>query len=181
MRSPSSALLLHKIHLCRRANHLYAFAPSLPRKRGARAIATDVGQGCDGRVGVARRAMRTRTAKSRGPGLPTLRSSLRGNLAGDVGYQARHSGESAKQPLTPLRRECRGVATDLCCLRACYLSIFAREALGCGQAPGIPCALSLFGGRRHVQPGQIVPRGCALPSSPLLKQIHCRPGENQDL
>jgi len=38
-----------------------------------------------------------RTAKSRGPDTPTLVSSLWWS-AGDGGYQARHSGESAYKP-----------------------------------------------------------------------------------
>jgi hypothetical protein len=33
--------------------------------------------------------------------------------AGDGGYQARHTGESAKQPLKPLRGECRRVSANL--------------------------------------------------------------------
>jgi hypothetical protein len=77
-------------------------------------------------MGVARRAMPMRTAKSCGPDLPTLRSSLRDDLASDGGYQARHSEESAKQPLTPLRRECRGVATYLWRL-ACVLYFICTQ------------------------------------------------------
>jgi hypothetical protein len=59
-----------------------------------------------------------RTAKSCGPDSPTLESSLAvwrcrpfgrdtPDSQGDGGYQARHTRESAKQPLKPLRRECR--------------------------------------------------------------------------
>jgi hypothetical protein len=40
-----------------------------------------------------------------GPDAPRVR--------GDGGYQARHTGESAKQPLTPLRGECRRVSANL--------------------------------------------------------------------
>ncbi len=43
--------------------------------RGVRVV-TDVEAGCDGRGGDARRASSARTAKSCGPGLPTLRSSF---------------------------------------------------------------------------------------------------------
>ena len=60
----------------------------------------------------------SRTAKSCGPDLPTLGSSPgysdvgpngpdTPRSQGDGGYQARHSGESTKQPLKLSRRECR--------------------------------------------------------------------------
>jgi len=45
--------------------------------RGVWPIATNVGTGCDGRAGVARRARPARTAKPCGPDSPTLGSSLR--------------------------------------------------------------------------------------------------------
>ena len=49
-----------------------------------------------------------RAAKSCGPVPPTLGTSQQVNEpAGDGGYQARHSRESAKQPLKPPRGECR--------------------------------------------------------------------------
>ena len=48
--------------------------------RGVWPIAADVGAGCDGRAGVARRAIKVRTAKSRGPDAPTLASSPGGRF-----------------------------------------------------------------------------------------------------
>src|SRR5262249_34117201 len=63
-------------------------------KRGASRSSRVLGAGCDGRGGYARRAWPARTAKSRGPGTPTLVSSFAGDLQGDGGYQARHPGYS---------------------------------------------------------------------------------------
>jgi hypothetical protein len=48
-----------------------------PSPRGALCIVTNVEAGCDGRVGVAGRAILMRTAKACGPGTPGLVSSLR--------------------------------------------------------------------------------------------------------
>src|SRR6185437_13110187 len=50
------------------------------------------------------------------------------NLLGDGGYQARHSRESAKQPLKPSRRECR-IAPALPVVTAACFSI-CRRAMG---------------------------------------------------
>ena len=127
-----------KSHLRRRANHLHSFARPVPLE-GRTRNATFVGAGCDGRSRFARRARRGRTVKPRGPDLPTLRSSLaRGFSRGDGGQQARSPGESAEQPLTPLRRERRLCRLPCCCLRAQSALSFARKARGCGQHPVFP-------------------------------------------
>jgi len=71
--------------------------PALSRltKRGVSRSSRTLGAGCGGRFGGARRAARKRTAKSCGPGIPTLMSSLRGDdLAGDGGKKARSPGSS---------------------------------------------------------------------------------------
>jgi hypothetical protein len=57
-----------------------------------------VGRGCDGRGWHGGRTWLTRTVKSRGPGLPTLRPSLRDHLAGDGGKKARSPGRSRYKP-----------------------------------------------------------------------------------
>jgi hypothetical protein len=57
-------------------SEIRAYLPASRPQEGRYAIVTGVGAGCDGRVGVARRAARMRTAKVRGPDLPMLRSSL---------------------------------------------------------------------------------------------------------
>src|SRR5690348_10410807 len=54
-----------------------------------------------------------RSAKPCGPGAPTLASTSGSKARGDGGYQARHPGESAEQPLTPSRREGRTVSAYL--------------------------------------------------------------------
>jgi hypothetical protein len=54
-----------------------SFAPSRSRQRGGSRSSRTLGTGCDGRAGAARRAAPARTEKSRGPGTPTLVSSLR--------------------------------------------------------------------------------------------------------
>jgi hypothetical protein len=62
--------------LRRRANHKQRLAhPASMKGRFGRSSRT-VGRGCDGRGDYVRRTWRTRTAKSRGPDLPTLGSSL---------------------------------------------------------------------------------------------------------
>jgi hypothetical protein len=55
---------------------MIVFARPVPT-RGADASSRTSGAGCDGRVGVARRAAWMRTAKPRGPGPPTLGPSLK--------------------------------------------------------------------------------------------------------
>jgi len=65
---------------------------SRPDKRALRPIVTKRGAGCDGREWCARRSVSLRTAKSCGPDLPTLGSSLR-SLQATV----------AKKPGTPGR------------------------------------------------------------------------------
>ena len=57
-------------------SEIYAYIPA-SRPQEGRCARHSVGAGCDGRVGVAGRAARMRTAKVRGPDLPMLGSSLR--------------------------------------------------------------------------------------------------------
>ena len=69
----------------RKSEIMHLLLPSRLDRRGVRVV-TDVAAGCGGRERVARRATRERTAKSRGPGTPTLVSSLRDDIhAGDGG------------------------------------------------------------------------------------------------
>jgi hypothetical protein len=55
---------------------------------------TNVGAGCDGRVGDTRRALLVRTAKSCGPGIPTLVLSLQSDPQATVAKEP-VTGESA--------------------------------------------------------------------------------------
>ena len=89
-------------------------AVSCPQE-GRIAIVTDVGCGMRWTRRCARRAQPDadgQVAWSRSPdaGINPWASS---RARGDGGYQARHTGESAKQPLTPLRGECRRVSANL--------------------------------------------------------------------
>jgi len=80
--------------------------PVLTCSKGRIAIVTDVGRGCDGRIGAIDERAPMRTAKACGPDPPTLGSSrarqamsaLTGPTRrhGDGGYQARYTGESAR-------------------------------------------------------------------------------------
>src|SRR5690348_18484882 len=62
----------------RKSETVLLLLPSRLDRRGVRVV-TDVAAGCGGRERVARRARRERTAKSCGPDLPTLGSSLSGD------------------------------------------------------------------------------------------------------
>src|SRR6185437_149605 len=64
------------------------------------------------------------------------------NLLGDGGYQARHSRESAKQPLKPSRRECRIAPALPVVTAACF---FVAGGPWVRPASGIPRALFLRG------------------------------------
>src|SRR5579863_6190381 len=71
-----------------------------PDQRGAlRGRHETLGGKCGGRVGAQRRSASTRTAKSCGPGIPTLMSSLRDDdVAGEGGNKARSPGRARKKP-----------------------------------------------------------------------------------
>jgi hypothetical protein len=76
-------------------------------------IVTEREAGCDGRERVARQAGRTRTQKSCGPGLPTLRPSAQERSCDDGGKTARSPGRARRTALTPSRRECRMIWLNL--------------------------------------------------------------------
>jgi hypothetical protein len=82
-----------------------------------------------------------RTAKSCGPGAPTLASSLRRHVgptglrpaisAGDDGKRARAPGRARYKPLKPLRVGTPGVSGGpVVTMLVCFVSPFAREAAG---------------------------------------------------
>src|SRR4029077_7443325 len=89
--------------------------PSCSHKRGASRSSRAWKAGCDGRDGVSAqslcgRLISLRTAKSCGPGIPTLMPSWRDDdLADDGGKKARSPVRSPRSttPLKPLRGECR--------------------------------------------------------------------------
>ncbi len=88
-----------------------------------------------------------RTAKSCGPGIPTLMSSLRGDdLAGDGGKKARSPGRVRRKPLKPLRAGTPGdPAKPAVTTLVCFFVLHARPRAQ--LAPGVPHALP-FSGRR---------------------------------
>ena len=110
-----------------------------PPLEGRIAIVTDEEAGCDGRVGVARRAARARTAKSRGPDAPTLASSLEGKAP------QRRRGLSSPAPRgergisrNTIAQGMPGVSAALSLLACVKCTFFARKARGCSQHPAFP-------------------------------------------
>jgi len=121
--------------------------PAVPRPQEGRfAIVTDVGCGMRWTRWRTRRMRRSRTAKSCGPGIPTLMPSFRGDdLASDGGKKARSPRRARRKPLKPLRRECRADPAYPWWLRSCAF-LFSHARLRARRAPGIPCALVFEGG-----------------------------------
>jgi len=112
---------------------------------GRIAIVTDVGCGMRWTLWAAadERGPR-RTAKPCGPDTPTLVSSLAGgNPARRRRLTSPDSGESAEQPLKPLRRESRRCSGSPVVLPPCFL---LHGAHGCNRHPAFP-APSLIEGR----------------------------------
>ena len=60
--------------------------------------------------------------------------------ADDGGQQARRTGENAKQPLKPLRGECRCVPAEPVATAACFFC--CRRAMGAVSTRHSPCSLS---------------------------------------
>ena len=115
----------------------------LPYSRGAYAQSPrTLGAGCDGRVGVARRATPIRTAKSCGPDPPTLGSSF----AGDT-----REATAAIKPGTPGRARisrntiAQGVPVDPAEPVVLPPALFVAGGPWVRPSPGIPCALSFPG------------------------------------
>jgi hypothetical protein len=108
-----------------------------------RPIVTKREAGCDGRVGLrATIAGESGRAKSCGPGLPTLRSTLRAQEPGGTGANKPGTPRRSRISREPSRRECRHVRRTCDDLRACSLFL-CTQGNGCVSASGIPCALSL--------------------------------------
>src|ERR1700761_7084713 len=99
--------------LPRRANQLFLLPRLAPDRRGVSRSSQTLDAGCDGRIGIAGRAILMRTAKACGPGPPTLGSSPWTIFAGDGGNKARFTGESTPYAVTPSCRECRMISAHL--------------------------------------------------------------------
>ncbi len=98
--------------------------------------------GCDGRGCCARRALASRTAKSCGPGLPMLRSSLllmRKRRAGDGGKKARSPRRARRTPLKLIAQGGPGRPAGPVVPAACIF--FRRRATGLSRGPALPAPL----------------------------------------
>jgi hypothetical protein len=156
--------LLHMRHaqIARRANlsHVFALATSGKSERCFRASRLDeegrygqssryVRRGCDGRGWHVRRTGPARTAKSRGPGLPTLRSSLATMLCITPATGARKPGPRGDRDISrkPSRRECRLIRLNLWRLPPAF---FVAGGPWVRSSPGIPCALFVSRGPSYL-------------------------------
>ncbi len=99
-----------------------------------------------------------RTAKSCGPDAPGLASSSQvTSLLMTVTNKVMDTGESTKQPLTPLRRECRCSALPVVTVLVCFFHSHTRLRVQL-EHPAFP-APSVFRGHRP-KLGHNVPREC---------------------
>jgi len=131
----------------RSANHRHHLGRSVPDKRGASRSSRTLGAGCDGR-GRCRydERQRQRTAKSRGPDIPTLISNWRDHPPVMVARKPGSPGRARRKPLKPFaqgRPIAKGVPVVT---EACVSFRFARKAMGAIFAPAFP-APSVFGRR----------------------------------
>jgi hypothetical protein len=86
------------------------FSPSCPTE-GRLEIVTDAGQDAVDASSTKDEGAFLRTVKSCGPDAPTLASSSREAIfAGDGGKKARSPGRARRNPLKPLRGECRAIS-----------------------------------------------------------------------
>jgi hypothetical protein len=141
--------------------------PSRPGKRGERVV-TNVGRDAMDAACVARRAARTRTTKSCGPGAPGLALSLAGDLRGDGDYEVTDTGESTKISVNTIAQGRPDVSVEPVVNNSCAF-LTAHEAAGAASARSSLRPL-LFEGRWLVlaSPGQIVSRECG-----VLSCRHC--------
>ena len=138
----------------------------LSHRGGVRAIATDVGSGCGGRVGVARRATQMRTAKSCGPDPPTLGSSWRVDPPATVANKPGHRGERDHKPSTH-RAGNAGLSRRTCGDYARVVFSFPREAAGALARPAFPAPSVIEGQCFGIARTQSAPRECTVAFSSL--------------
>ena len=131
-----------KIPLAPSGKSILEARPSLcPIKRGVSRSSRTLGEGCDGRVGVARRAVQTRTAKSCGLDTSTLVSTRDNALhcAGMVTRKPDHQREPEVSRKT-IAQGMPGVSGEpVVTTLVCFFRLHAR--LRVHGAPGISCAL----------------------------------------
>jgi len=122
--------------------------PVLLHRRGVSRSSRTLAAGCDGRFGFTAPTARTNGAEAYGQGAwsrpPDAGVKSDGDHpAGDGGYQARYSGESALYALTPLRREGRTVSAT-CGDDSCAFYLCTRGC-GCAKHPAFPAPSVLRG------------------------------------
>jgi hypothetical protein len=122
---------------------------SHPGKRGERVV-TNVGRDAMDAICVARRAARTRTTKSCGPGAPGLALSFAGDEpAGDGDYEVTDTGESTKISVNTIAQGRPDVSVEPVVSNSCAF-FTAHEAAGAASARSSLRPL-LFEGRRFSQ------------------------------
>jgi hypothetical protein len=138
---------------------LEARASLCPIKRDVSRSSRTLGKGCDGRVGAAGRAARSRTAKSCGLDASTL-ASTRADATHHAGMVARKpiTRESAKEAVKTNRAGKAGMFSATCGdLSACFF--ICTRSCGCVKHPAFP-APSVFGGTRFGKARAIMSREC---------------------
>jgi hypothetical protein len=123
-------------HFVSPPNHPYKAAVPPGKRGGSRSSRTRGGmRWTRGLANDERRP--ARTAKSCGPGAPTLALSPRAARAAadDGGKKARSPGRARRKPLKPLRREGRRCSGSPVVLPPCFL---LHGAHGCNQHPAFP-------------------------------------------
>ncbi len=103
-------------------------------------------------------------------GAHTDRCECRNHPRGDGGNRARLTGESAKQPLKPSRREGRAVPAEPV-VHPC--AVFCARTAGASRRPAFPAPSFLKEGETIAKLGQNVPRECG--------GVSCREAKMQEL
>ena len=139
---------------------------AVPPRTEGRTRRHERGAGCGGRGGVAGRATLTRTAKSCGPGAPTLALSFRGSniRESDGGKRARSPGRAriSRKTIAQGRPDVSGIT---CGSAACYL--LCTRTAGASWHPAFPAPSYDFRGSVFAATrARSAPRGRAPLSSP---------------
>ena len=157
-----------KIFCFRFSEYRVCLSPSRLDAEGVSRSSRHVRRGCGGRRCHVGRTWRLRTAKARGPGLPTLRSSRA--VTSRATTAATKPGSRGERAIS-VKTIAQGMPDDLAepVVSAASFS-FCWRAMGCGQHPAFPAPSYFSGGRRFLQKlGHDVPRECGLTRSPLVE------------
>jgi hypothetical protein len=124
-------LICRNIWLFIHPNQGLALAIPSSLTRGVSRSSRTLGTGCDGRESAARRAALMRTAKSCGPGAPTLALSLAERSAERRWQQSPVTGESTKETVKTIARGMLGESSWTCGDYARVLFQFRTRGYGC--------------------------------------------------